>query len=72
MSLTRSEHVKKFKRTLFIRTKYNTRIFGVIPFIKLLILILFLFYFLFLLLLVVVVVVFVVFDIINSYWYDVL
>ena len=26
---------KKFKRTLFIRTKYNTRIFGVIPLIKL-------------------------------------
>ena len=26
---------QRFKRTLFIRTKHNTRIFGVIPFIKL-------------------------------------
>ena len=26
---------KRFKRTLFIRTKHNTQIFGVIPFIKL-------------------------------------
>ena len=27
----RSEHVKKFKITLFIRTKRNMRVFGVIP-----------------------------------------
>ena len=26
---------KRFKRRLFIRTKYNMRIFGIIPFIKL-------------------------------------
>ena len=78
MSLTRSEHVNKFKRTLFIRTKYNMRTFGVIPIIKLLIFFLF----------VVVVILFCfcfvfvvsccfcrfcfVFDIINSYWCDVL
>ena len=31
----KSKHIKRFKRTLFIRTKHNIRIFGVIPFIKL-------------------------------------
>ena len=29
------KHIKGLKRTLFIRTKHNTRIFGVIPFFEL-------------------------------------
>ena len=32
---TKIQTHKKFKGTLFIRTKHNKRIFGVIPFIKL-------------------------------------